>query len=239
MKEEEIAVNWQEKYLNLKTEYEEFAYIVSHDLKAPLRAIQNLSEWICEDLGDTLPGETKQNVQLLQNRTKRMEGLINAILQFSRVERTDLEVQEIDVSAVVEELAAPYHIHQGLQWQRTELPTFATYAKKLKTVLQHLLHNAVQFNQSQLPKVSIAFSEGDTHYTFKVTDNGMGIAPEALKKVFQLFYTVAPKDKAENMGVGLTLVRKIVLFAGGAINVTSELGKGSSVIFTWPKEIRQ
>jgi signal transduction histidine kinase len=219
----------------LKKEFEEFAYIVSHDLKAPLRAISNLSAWISEDLGDNLEPEVQNNLQLLQNRTLRMERKINGLLEYSRVSRQDLEVQEIEVQAMVQQLRRSLQQNQPIVVHTANLPTLTTYAKKLETVFQQLLQNAVTFNEQETPEIWIEAQEQEEAFLFKVKDNGIGIPPEAQPKVFNIFFTVQPKDQIENLGVGLAITRKIVQYVGGSISVHSTLGQGTEFMFLWPK----
>jgi light-regulated signal transduction histidine kinase (bacteriophytochrome) len=227
----------QEQLDLLKQEYEEFAYIVSHDLKAPLRAICNLSGWISEDLGDNIDPDVAHNIKLLQNRAERMERMINAVLSFSRVNRQELDIKEVDVNALVQEVAAPFQKSHGLHLTVEPLPTFTTYARKLENVFAKLLQNAVTFNESEKPEVRITVTEQELFYTFTVSDNGIGISEDAKEKVFKLFYTVQPKDEEEHLGAGLTLVKKIVQFVGGTIQVASSSNQGATFEFTWPKHI--
>ncbi|AMM52024.1 hypothetical protein TH61_13690 [Rufibacter sp. DG15C] len=227
----------QEQLALLKQEYEEFAYIVSHDLKAPLRAICNLSGWISEDLGENIDPDIAHNIKLLQNRAERMERMINAVLSFSRVNRQELDIGEVDVKELVLEVAALFQKSHGLHLTVEPLPTFTTYAKKLETVFAKLLENAVTFNESGKPEVHISAAEQESFYTFTVTDNGIGISEDAKEKVFKLFYTVQPKDEEEHLGAGLTIVKKIVQFVGGTIQVQPTMDQGATFQFTWPKHI--
>ncbi|QHL86131.1 hypothetical protein GU926_01180 [Nibribacter ruber] len=235
---QEVDQTCQEQLNHLREEYEEFAYIVSHDLKAPLRAICNLSAWISEDLGQDIDPEVGHNIQLLQNRAERMERMINAILAFSRVNRLDLELQEVNVRDLVEEAAAPFIKSRGLVVHLDQLPTLFTYAKKLETVITKLLENAVHFNQSPTPEVTVSAQEVGDVYKFTVKDNGIGMAQDSLEKIFKLFYTVQPKDEQESLGAGLTIVKKIIQFVGGSIDVDSATGQGTTFQFTWPKNIQ-
>ncbi|MFB9862573.1 sensor histidine kinase [Rufibacter immobilis] len=222
---------------DLKQEYEEFAYIVSHDLKAPLRAISNLSGWIKEDLGDQMDEDVQNNILLLQNRTERLERMINGLLTFSRIPRMDLEVREVNVESLVAEISATFRETYQAEVHTSALPTFTTYSKKLETVLHHLVQNAVKFNARETPQVWVEASEQEDAFVFTVRDNGMGIPADIQEKVFKMFYTVQPKDKEENLGVGLTICRKIVQFVGGDITLTSTPEIGTEVQVYWPKHV--
>ncbi|WP_210464520.1 sensor histidine kinase [Rufibacter roseolus] len=229
--------NCQQQLEDLRKEYEEFAYIVSHDLKAPLRAISNLSAWIKEDMGDNLEPDIQNNIRLLQNRTDRMERMINGLLDFSRVPRFDLEIREVNVQEMVAQLAAQFQEQHSLILHANHLPTLTTYARKLETVFQHLLQNAVTYNENQTREIWVEATEAENTYQFRVKDNGIGILADAREKVFRMFYTVQPKDQQESLGVGLTITRKIIQFVGGTLELRSEPGQGTEITFTWPKTV--
>ncbi|MBC3538128.1 ATP-binding protein [Rufibacter sediminis] len=223
---------------DLQKEYEEFAYIVSHDLKAPLRAISNLSAWIAEDLGDDLSPDVEKNIQLLQKRADRMERMINGLLEFSRVPRFDLEVREVNVTQLVQQASDRVRQNHALEIHASSLPTLTTYGKKLETVFFHLLQNAATYTQHENPQVWISATEEENAFLFQVKDNGMGMKEETLDKVFKMFYSAQAKDQHDGLGVGLSLVKKIVQFAGGTISVTSTLGAGTEFQFFWPKTVQ-
>ncbi|WP_205503266.1 sensor histidine kinase [Rufibacter psychrotolerans] len=227
----------QQQLEALRKEYEEFVYIVSHDLKAPLRAISNLSGWIKEDAGSQLDEETQHNLELLQNRAERMERMLNGLLLFSRATRQDLDVREVNVHDLVQDLALPYQQERGLRLHLHNLPVFTTYAKKLETVLHHLLQNAVKFNEQEQPEVWLEAREQEESYLFTVRDNGVGIPPDAQEKVFKIFFSVQSRDQQENVGVGLSIIRKIIQFVGGTLHLHSEVGQGATFSFTWPKTV--
>ncbi|RNI22468.1 sensor histidine kinase [Rufibacter latericius] len=222
---------------NLRQEYEEFAYLVSHDLKAPLRAINNLSAWIEEDLGDDLAPDIQKNIQLLQQRTDRMERMISGLLDFSRITRYDLNINEVNVQELVQHLADQIAHGSPLEVHASGLPTLTTYAKKLETVFRLLLQNAAKFNQSAKPQVWITAQEQEEAFLFTVKDNGIGISTEAQEKVFKMFYSVQPKEHNEGIGAGLAIARKIIQFVGGTIRVQSTLGQGAEFSFLWPKHV--
>ncbi|WP_062544869.1 sensor histidine kinase [Rufibacter tibetensis] len=227
----------QQQLEELKKEYEEFAYIVSHDLKAPLRAISNLSEWIREDLGENLEPDVKQNITLLQSRTERMERMINGLLVFSRVPRYDLEIKPVNVQELLELVVTNLDKEQNVVVHASNLPTLTTYSKKLETVFVHLLQNAITYTQQVTPEIWVEATEQEEHFLFKVKDNGIGIPAEAHEKVFKMFYSIQPKDLQANLGVGLTICRKILQFVGGSIWLESEPGTGSVFTFLWPKSL--
>ncbi|MGV3539555.1 MAG: sensor histidine kinase [Rufibacter sp.] len=225
----------QQQLEQLQREFDEFAYIVSHDLKAPLRAICNLSGWISEDLGEDLDPGTKHNIALLQNRAERMERMITALLQYSRIGRHDMEVRQVDVAALVDKVASPFIEANNLELHTSPLPNLTTYQAKLETVFAHLLQNAVQHNQQEKPEVWITATEQNDFILFSVKDNGTGISEDARDKIFKMFFTAQPKDKHESLGTGLTIAKKIVQYVGGTINVESTLGKGTAITFSWPR----
>ncbi|GGK70918.1 ATP-binding protein [Rufibacter glacialis] len=229
----------QQQLEALKEEYEEFAYIVSHDLKAPLRAIHNLSAWIREDLGEGLDPDIQNNIHLLQHRTERLERMINGLLLFSRVPRYDLEVREVNVENLVTQWVADQGPDVPAKVHTAHLPTFTTYARKLETVLHHLLQNALKFNTQDTPEVWVEAAEQESQYVFTVKDNGIGIPPDSHSKVFKIFYSVQPKEQQENLGVGLSISRKIIQFVGGSISLESEAGQGATFTFTWPKTVKE
>lgn len=223
-----------EQLAQLQKEFDEFAYIVSHDLKAPVRAISNLSSWIEEDLGSDLAPDVKQNIDLLRNRTTRMERMIEALLQYSRVTRMELEVVVTDLTRLLQELQDELPAHVQLELP-TSLPVLLTYKAKLRQVLRSLLQNAATFTDKDYPTIVVRVQEQAQQLVFEVEDDGCGIPEEALGSVFNLFYTVSPKDSVDTIGAGLAISKKIVQFAGGTIKAETNAHKGTTVRFTWPK----
>ncbi|MDX5346706.1 MAG: HAMP domain-containing histidine kinase, partial [Hymenobacteraceae bacterium] len=179
-------------------------------------------------------------IRLLQNRADRMERMIQALLTFSRVNRLDLEQSEVDTEQLIWQTWQQINpeADQLLQLEGA-FPVFTTYGLKLQHVFEQLLKNAVSFTSQPQAKITVTATESDDYYTFTVKDTGPGIPEEALPKVFSMFYTVTSKDKLDTTGAGLAIARKIVLFARGDIQIQSEVGKGTSVQFTWPKIITQ
>ncbi|MBI4852112.1 MAG: hypothetical protein HY819_09970 [Acidobacteria bacterium] len=219
----------------INEEYNFFAYVVSHDLHAPLRAIRNISEWIEEDLGDSISPETKQNIKLLRGRVKRLEALINGVLEYSRIQRIKSPIELVDVNDLLVEVLDLIDKPKDFSFYTQTLPEFNTSREKLKQLFFHLIKNAVDFRSSDNGFVKISANEEKDFYLFAVTDNGQGIAPEYHKRIFEIFQTLSPRDKVERVGIGLTLVKKIIESVGGNIKLESNLGQGSTFYFWWPK----
>ena len=216
-------------------ELDQFAYVASHDLKAPLRGIANLSQWIEEDLGDSLGGENKEQMELLRGRVHRMEALIDGILQYSRAGRVKAKPEEIDTGALVRdviELIAPPATAK-IQIPDT-MPTVRSEKVPLQQVFMNLIGNAIK-HAGEAPVVEIRASDAGPFVEFMVRDNGPGIAPQYHERIFGIFQTLEARDKVEGTGIGLSVVQKIVEAKGGKVWVESEPGKGARFKFLWPR----
>lgn len=218
-------------------ELDKFAYVASHDLKAPLRAIASLSEWIEEDLSDQLPEENKHQMHLLRGRVHRLEALINGLLEYSRIGRTQIKVEQINLSElltdVIDLLDPPstFQINFAL-----EISTLYGKRVLLSQVFANLISNAIKHHPRSEGHIQISARELGNCYEFAVADDGQGIEPAYHDRIFVIFQTLEARDKAENTGMGLAIVKKIVEDEGGKISVDSEIGKGATFCFTWPKD---
>jgi PAS domain S-box-containing protein len=221
-------------------ELNQFAYVVSHDLKAPLRAISNLSSWLMEDLGPELSGDNKSNLETLRGRVQRLDALINGILEYSKVGRESLAPEAIDtyglLTEVLEMLSPPSHIKVELA---PEMPVVESPKTLLFQVFSNLISNAIKYNDKSEGCIKISGVERGNLHEFVIEDNGPGIAPEYHEKIFVIFQTLQARDKFESTGIGLTIVKRIVEDRKGKIWVESELGKGSKFIFTWPRDSQE
>jgi len=226
-----------EKLTKTNRELEDFAYVVSHDLKAPLRGIKTLTEWISGDYADKIDENGVEQLNLLSNRADRMHNLIEGILQYSRVGRVKEEQARINlnelVPQVIDLIARPENISITVE---NELPTITFEPTRVTQVFQNLLSNAVKYMDKPQGQVRVACVEDNGFWKFSVADNGPGIDQRHFERIFRMFQTLLPKDEFESTGIGLTVTKKIVEMYGGKIWVESEPGQGSTFLFTFPKQ---
>jgi signal transduction histidine kinase len=214
----------------------DFAHVVSHDLKAPLRGINSLATFLQADYHDKLDSIGRENLDLLNRRVQRMHDLIEGILQYSslshgKVERTSVELQKL-VYEIWGMLAPPADAKLLVP---RPLPTISTDRIRVFQVFQNLISNGIKFNASLKPVIEITWTETPKEWTFKIADNGPGIEEKHFTRIFQLFQTLQARDDQESTGIGLALVKKAVEMLSGRVWVESELGKGSSFFFSLPK----
>jgi signal transduction histidine kinase len=216
-------------------ELDQFAYVASHDLKAPLRGIANLSQWIEDDLADKMDEQTRYHMGLLRGRVARLESLIEGILSYSRADRGEEAVVDIDLAAFAREiwelLAAPPTARITIH----ALPHLKSQKIPLQQVLMNLISNAVKYNSGNVHVEVGAREQGDA-WEIYVKDDGVGIPAEFHQRIWGLFQTLEPRDKVESTGIGLAVVRKIVEARGGRAWVESEAGAGATFWFTWPAD---
>jgi PAS domain S-box-containing protein len=218
-------------------ELESFAYVASHDLKAPLRGIDNLARWIEEDLGEGLHGETRDNMALLRGRVARLERLLDDILAYSRVGRQPDAVETFDPSELPETLRALTAPAPAFAVELAgDLAHFSTYRGQLEQVLANLVGNAIKHHDRDQGRVVVSFADLGDRVAVEVADDGPGIYPRFHQRIFEMFQTLRPRDQVEGSGMGLSIVRKLVESHGGVLGVVSRPpARGCRIRFTWPK----
>ncbi len=223
-------------------ELKQFAYVTSHDLKAPLRAISNLSQWIEEDLGDDLNEEIAGNFALLRNRVLRMENLIQGILQYSRIGSGKPIIVFCNLKEVIDGVVGSIVVPEGFSI-KIESEILGVYADQTQIiqVFANLISNAIKHNNNPQGEIRITARECETNINWVeilVADNGPGIPMQYREKVFQVFQTLQPRDKTENTGVGLAIVKKIIEKQGGKIVILDLDNIGTTFKILWPNKIQ-
>ncbi|MCX6046359.1 MAG: PAS domain S-box protein [Chloroflexi bacterium] len=217
-------------------ELDQFAYVTSHDLKAPLRAIDHLARWINDDAGSLLPPSSRGHLEKIQGRIKRMEKLLDDLLTYSRADRYQYATEKVNVALLLDDIIRLVTPPQGFAVStQTSLPLLITQRVPLETVLRNLINNAIKHHDRSDGQVRVVAQDRGEFFEFSVSDDGPGIAPEFHERIFQLFQTLKPRDQVEGSGMGLAIVKKIVESHHGRITVSSTLGKGATFHFTWPK----
>ena len=222
-------------------ELDQFAYIASHDLKAPLRAVSSLATWLSEDAGDVLPETSKGHLAKLHGRIERMERLLDDLLAYSRADRKMGSAEAVDLTTLVPEITDLLVVPEDFTVRvGGEVTSLHTSKVALETVLRNLIGNAIKHHDRTDGTVEVAaFVRGEEEegkLEVKVSDDGPGIDKRFHERVFTIFQTLKPRDVVEGSGVGLAIVKKIVERRGGQVSVKSAPGEGATFSFTWLQE---
>ncbi len=240
-KETEIQLN---KYMiDLEAsnkELDEFAYIASHDLKSPLRGIDQLAKWISEDIEIKNFSEVNDNLLMMRGRIKRMESLLSDLLEYSKIGRKQEFLKQVNVKNMVEDLLMLSTPSEKFKLKvKGKLPVFTTFMVPLEQVFRNLFSNAIKHHDREDGSIIVWCDDNKQadFYTFVVQDDGPGIESRHHEVIFKIFKSLKSRDEVEGSGLGLALIKKIVTNYGGEIWVESQVGEGASFYFTWPKTI--
>jgi signal transduction histidine kinase len=217
-------------------ELDQFAYIASHDLKAPLHGIGLVSAWLKEDCGEILPASSRRYLDELEQRVQRMGKLLDSILSYSRAGR-NLEAEEpVQVQELLDRILESLRIPTGFQIQiQSPLPVLMANPNGMHQVFQNLIQNAIKHHHRENGTISVGWTDAGEFFEFRVSDDGPGIDPRYHNKIFQMFQTLRPRDEVEGSGIGLSIAKRVVELHGGRISIESDLGQGTTFRFTWPK----
>lgn len=225
------------KVKNANKELKDFASIVSHDLKTPLRGIKTIADWVLTDYGDRLGKDGKEQMNLLLERVERTYSLIDGVFQYLRVGRVEEKQEKVDLNKFVPEVidmtVPPENIEITIE---NELPTIECEELHLMQVFQNLLSNAIKYIDKPNGQIRIGCVEEDGFWKFSIADNGPGIEEKHFERIFKMFQALSTHKDFEGTGVGLTVAKKIVELYGGKIWVESKIGEGSTFFFALPKE---
>ena len=219
-------------------ELEQFAYVASHDLRAPLKGIQMTASWVADDMAEYMTDDTRESLELLQSRAERLDKLLNSLLQYSRVRSKRHEVEAVEVADIVDEVKLLLSLSSDFSINVSGvLPRVFAERFHLQQVFQNLVENAIKHHDRETGVITLSAEDTGAYWRFSVTDDGPGIPTEFHEKVQQIFQTLVRRDEREASGMGLALVKKIIEQNGGKLTIDSPLnGRGCAMRFTWPKE---
>ena len=233
-----IEINKQKESLLNELAYQnqelsDYAHMVSHDLKSPLRSIDTLSAWLKEDYKDKLDQNGKNSLNLIRNNVEKMDTLIKGILEYSTIGKNRIDVYDVDTNKLITGILDIIHIPEHITVTYFDLPVVKGDKFRLQQLFQNLISNAISYNDKEKGRVEIGVNEKDKFWEFYVKDNGKGIEEVYFEKIFKTFEKL--ENKMDSTGIGLSIVEKIVDLYGGKIWLTSQLNLGTTFYFTLKK----
>jgi len=221
--------------VSINKELESFSYSISHDLRAPLRAIYGFSQILSVRHKESLNAEGKQYIDYVLAASVRMEQLINDLLNFSRLGRKSIELHPVDLNDILKEMQLSFQQHiEEIEAElliQNDLPIISADKSLLRQVFINLIGNAITYRRKETRlKIEITYSKIDKKHVIKVTDNGIGIKKEYWDKIFNIFQRLHSEDEYPGTGIGLATVKKSVELMHGEISVDSVFGEGSTFI---------
>lgn len=215
-------------------ELQEYAHVVSHDLKSPLRSIYALVSWLKEDNQEKFDESSNKNITLIESSLEKMEALISDILNYSSVTFKSKGENKLDLNKLIEELREILIIPENIRLSSVKkLPTIKGDRTRFLQLFQNLIGNAILYTDKPDGRIEIDYTEDSEYYQFSIQDNGIGIKKEYHEKIFKIFHSL--EERKGSSGIGLSIVKKIVTFNGGRIWLESEVGKGTTFYFTIKK----
>lgn len=239
-------IKLQETEQNLKTharelersnsDLEQFAYVTSHDLRAPLRGLENLSQWVEEDIESGNFSDVRNNMTRLRGRVQRMDALLRGLLLYARAGHEDSEPEEIKLTEYATRIFEDLKPEKKFDFSvASDSSTLVESSVFLNQVLNNLISNSIKHNDKDTGVIAVDFVISDDNCTLSVCDNGPGIPADMKERVFVMFQTLKPRDEVEASGIGLALVKRIVDRRQGAITVQDSPHGGACFIVTWPR----
>ena len=227
-----------EKLIEINAELDRFAYIASHDLRAPLRGIRHLAEWILDEIGPDASEDSKRYHGLLAGRLDRLDALLDSLLQFNRIGRTRYGVDDVDPERTVREIADLLGVEDrfAITFEGESVP-LRTHRPPFELVLRNLVANAVKHHDRESGRVVVRCDRyGPSRVLISVSDDGPGVPPDLQDRIFRMFTTLRPRDTVEGSGMGLAIIRKTVRLYGSRIELVSPVvdGRGAQFRFSWP-----
>ncbi|WP_417786480.1 ATP-binding protein [Tenacibaculum sp.] len=234
-KVERKNIDLLKKVAKSNQELEEYAHIVSHDLKSPIRSIHALTSWIKSDNEGAFDEASLQNFEHIENTLEKMEQLITDVLEYSSIINRVKENNDIDLNLLIEEIKKVIYIPKNISIKvLQELPIIKGDKTKFQQLFQNLISNAIKFNDKEKGIIEIDVKEQNSFYKFSIKDNGIGIEKEHFDKIFKIFQSL--KKSKDSSGIGLSIVKKIVDLYKGEIWLESEVNKETTFFFTIKKQ---
>ncbi|MEM9404009.1 MAG: PAS domain-containing protein [Pseudomonadota bacterium] len=230
-----------ELLLKSNQDLDDFAYIASHDLRAPMRGIEQLAEWIEEDLEDKMDDETRENLKLMRNRIARLNRMLTDILSYSRAGKEAAKLDRVDLNDVCREVVEWIEGTDRIKVDiGGELPVLHAPRTTVQQIFQNLISNAVKHHDGEVGKVSISVEAGSAEFLFTISDDGPGIPAKFRERVFRMFETLNRRDEVESSGIGLAVVKRLVNSLGGSIRIAdTRTVRGCTIEFTLPRSLEE
>jgi light-regulated signal transduction histidine kinase (bacteriophytochrome) len=227
--------------MSLRDELEAFTYSVSHDLRAPLRAIEGYARILTEDYGKQLDKNAKRICNVIINNTAQLSQLIQDLLDFSKLSRVEIKVKEVNMETMVKSIISELintNDKDTISFEVDALPVAVADQVMLKQVWYNLISNAIKFSSCKnKPKIKIGFEEKDKEIIYYVSDNGVGFDMQYANKLFGVFQRLHSSKDFEGTGVGLAIVQRIVQHHGGLVWANGEVNKGATFYFSLPRRL--
>lgn len=236
--QEIIQINKQRETLLEELEHQnqelsDYAHMVSHDLKSPLRSLYSLATWLCEDYEAIFDETGKQTLKLIKTNVEKMDNLISGILEYSTINKNQIEVYDIDLNKLIKEVLSTINVPNHINITNTKLPVIKGDKYRLQQLFQNLISNAIKYNDKDKGVIVIDVEEQEDSWLFSIKDNGKGIDALYYDKIFKTFEKL--EDTPDSTGIGLSIVKKIVELYNGKIWLTSTPGVGTTFLFTLKK----
>ena len=236
---EQTLAEQNQELRNRAEEMEAFAYSASHDLQTPLRTFEGYARWLLEDYGEVLDAQGRELCDEIIEDALHMKTLLDGLLEYTRISRLETEPTSVPVQRVVERTMHDLQAEIATTGAHIDvpeiLPTVMYSEADLTQVFSHLVSNALKFIDGRPPVITISCEDYPEYYRVIISDNGIGIAPEHHRRIFDIFKRLHTRETYPGTGAGLTFVKRIVETHGGQIGVESKLGEGATFFFTIPK----